>query len=980
MPEDETDVKTEGATLLRKAGESLVPIFVTAGSLLGFVAFAGAVIVWTRFFALEVPPDQAVKAVPRSELVATGSSVLLLFGFFGTLAVLATYLVDRSGRATQGMQRMLLALTTVESGIAIAVVPGGWDGGKVLAVVLLIILAGLALALTFARGLIEFKDTHHPRPGEKLRPKFDPSLLRDDNGGWRASVRALWAIVVLVGLVGGFVTVLLLVDLPVFLLVVVLAQIVMMLFAIGLCVRGADGEIRESKAAEKCREKKAEAEGGKPPEERWERRPTRPVFNLRGVLLTAGVAVLAIVLPVVVTGQLWLAAPLGSAGILGFGLWRIADLSKKSFMWFGLAVFLSVPLFGTLALMTRNLADPQVQPMALIRKSDGPNEAIQGLYVTEADKRVYFATVATEGCSSDLTPGSGRLEWVPRSEVVAMSVGPLQSVEDAGSRALEMAYSLTPAVETGSGVEPSLGAAKEEAPGGEPQPPASPERDKRLAHTGPAVRPNFGSGLSLTPDDASPGEKVTLRMSAPNKDDDVQGFGRTRNGHALRVGGVRANIAKEPARRAESAEFMQTEEGQLLLLEKGEPYAMKGTENYVSVPGTDGELKGPFYLKLIDRRVLAVGDQPVGRGGFYLKLQSDTGSVPGPPRLARERQEVELKAPGRAGALGETERVPLDPSPLGQAWHEREITFEVPKSASTGAVTVECSQLAGGPLLQVAHAPEARITVRMQPGSNHVSFDSSRSTDDDSEELSRRWDIGGLRRGNPAQTSADLRRGNPPPMSVDLPPRFGAYSVELTVTDETGRSSSTQIRLLRTPAPLFPFNKSELVNPRQIERVHRTLMHLVRKELPAAIEIDGHADDPGTPRENARLSLERAQYVRRILRPKRPMKEVMDGAEIPVKTFAYGEGCPVDPRPGRRPRNRRVDVFVLARGVSIAPSAGCHARHFESDDWRLHACAAQPQQEGEPKPGGGFLVEFRKLIKGLLLGRPPEPPGQSCAS
>ncbi len=976
MPEDEKDVKTEGAAaLLRKAGEALVPIFVTAGSLLGFVAFAGAVIVWTRFFALEVPPDQAVKAVPRSELVATGSSVLLLFGFFGTLAVLATYLVDRSGRATQGMQRMLLALTTVESGIAIAVVPGGWDGGKVLAVVLLVILAGLALALTFARGLIEFKDTHHPRPGEKLKPKFDPSLLRDDSGEWRASLWTLWAIVALVGFAAGFVAVLLLVDLPVFILVAVLAQIVLMLLAIGLCVCIAAGEISMSKAAEECRKKQAGAGSRQRREERWERRPTRPVFNLGGVLLTAGVGVLAIALPVMATGQLWLAAPLGAAGILGFGLWRIADLSKKGFMWFGLAVFLSVPLFGTLALMTRNLADPQVQPMALIRKTDGPNEAIQGLYVTEADKRVYFATVATEGCSSDLTPGSGRLEWVPRSEVVAMSVGPLQSVKDAGSRALEMAYSLTPAVETGSGVEPSLGVGKGEAPEGEPQAPASPELDKRLAHTGPAVRPNFGSGLSLTPDDASPGEEVTLRMSAPNKDDDVQGFGRTRNGHALRVGGVRANIAKEPARRAESAEFMQTAEGQLLLLEKGEPYAKTGNEDYVSVPGTDGELKGPFYLKLIDRRVLAVGDRPMEPGGIYLQLRPETGSVPRSPRLADKRQKVKLRAPGPAGALGKFEWTPLDPNPLGQAWHEREITFEVPKSASTGAVTVECSQLAGEPLLQVAHAPEARITVRMQPGSDRVSFDSSRSTDGDNEELSQRWDIGGLRRGNPAQTSADRGHGKSPPMWVDLPPRPGAYSVELTVTDETGRSSSTQVRLLRTRPSLFPFNESELGDTRPLKRVHRTLMDLLRKELPVAIEIDGHADDPGTPRENARLSLERAQYVRQMLQPKRPMKGVMDGAEIPVKTFAYGEGCPVDPRPGRRPRNRRVDVFVLARGVSVAPSAGCHARHFESDDWRLHACAAEPQQEGEPKPGSGFLVEFRKLIKGLLFGRPAEPPG-----
>ncbi|HSR93300.1 MAG TPA: OmpA family protein [Solirubrobacterales bacterium] len=967
MPEDETGVKKEGVTLLRKAGEALVPIFVTAGSLLGFVAFAGAVIVWTRFFALEVPPDQAVKAVPRSELVATGSSVLLLFGFFGALAVLATYLVDRSGRATQGMQRMLLALATVESGIAIALVPGGWSVGKVHATVALVVLAGVALALTFARGLIEFKDIHDPRPREKLKPELDPSLLRDDSGKWRASVWILWAIVALVCLVAGLVTVLFVVDLSVFLTGVVFVVIVAAGLAIGLYVCCAACEICYSKAVEKYGKEKAKAEGWKPPGDRWERRPTRPVFHLEGVLLTALVGAVAIFLSVVFTGRLWLAVPLGSAAVLSFGLWRIADLSKEGFMWFGLAVFLSVPLFGTLAMMARNLADPQVQPMALIRKTDGPNEAIQGLYVTEANKRVYFATVATEGCSSDLTPGSGRLEWVPTSEVVAMSVGPLQSVEDAGARALEMAYSLTPAIETGSGVEPSLGIGQEKAPKGESQVLASPLLDKRLAHTGPAVRPNFGAGLSLTPADASPEEDVTLRMSAPNKNDDVQGFGRTRSGRALRVGGVRANIAKEPARTAEGAEFMRTDRGQLLLLAKGEPYVETSKGTYVSVPGSGEELKGPRFLKLIDRRVLEVEGESVGRGGFYLELKSAQGPVPGPPQLAEEGQEVMLKAADTDGVLRKPQRAYLDPSPLGQAWHEREITFEVPKSASTGAVTVECSQLAGEPLLQVTHAPEARISVRMHPGSDRVSFNSRRSTDDDEEEMSRRWDIGGL------------RRGHLPGMSVDLPPRLGAYVVKLTVTDESGRSGSTEIRLLRTPASLFPFDKSELSDPGPIERTHHTLMHLLAKELPAAIEIDGHADDPGTPRENARLSLERAEYVRQMLRPTGPIAGVGPKAEIPVKTLAYGEDCPVDPRPGRRPRNRRVDVFVLDPGVSIAPPAGCHVRHFESDDWHLRTCTGDPPQEGEPKPGGGFLADFRKLVTGLLLGTPAEPPGRTCS-
>src|SRR5258708_32814925 len=126
-PADEPsgDGVSQASLLVKKIGEALVPFSVTAGRLIGFFAFAGAVIVWTRFYALGVPPDQAVKAVPRNELVATGSSLLLLFGFFWARAVPAPYLVDRGGRATPKMLRGLVGLGGLESGVAIASAGGG---------------------------------------------------------------------------------------------------------------------------------------------------------------------------------------------------------------------------------------------------------------------------------------------------------------------------------------------------------------------------------------------------------------------------------------------------------------------------------------------------------------------------------------------------------------------------------------------------------------------------------------------------------------------------------------------------------------------------------------------------------------------------------------------------------------------------------------------------------------------------------------
>ena len=97
--------------------------------------------------------------------------------------------------------------------------------------------------------------------------------------------------------------------------------------------------------------------------------------------------------------------------------------------------------------------------------------------------------------------------------------------------------------------------------------------------------------------------------------------------------------------------------------------------------------------------------------------------------------------------------------------------------------------------------------------------------------------------------------------------------------------------------------------------------------------------------------------MRDALRPAKGIDGVASGAEIPVRTVAYGEGCPLDRRPGRRPRNRRVDVFVLDRGVSLAPPAGCHARALQSTVWRL-ACGKAPAR--------GFRAELRTLIRGLL--------------
>ncbi|MGV1048271.1 MAG: OmpA family protein [Solirubrobacterales bacterium] len=878
-------------------------MLITAGSLVGFVAFAGAVIVWTRFQAINVPPDQAVKAMPREELVATGSSLLLIFGFFGVLTVLAAYLVDRSGRATPGMVRWLLAVLAVEGVTAVILTEHLSPGRTVVIATMFLFPVFLTFLLTFVPILTRFEDELAARESETLAPKI-PLLQQRHNRQWikRDQLRPMGA-----ALACGAVSAGLLVGLEpaltdfVAYLAFGLALAALILALVGLVpvirrlwrIWKEQMEARESARAAKARPRV---------EVLPVHRPQRFYFRSLGIALSWGLMLVAVVLPALVLWQFWLAISLGVAVALTGSLWRIAVLPKPGFMWFGLAVFLSVPLFGTLTLMARNLAHPQVQPMALIRSSDGPDEAIQGLYVTEGDDRIYFAEVATEGCRNEVTPTSGRLLWVPKSEVVAMSLGPLESVEQASRSALEMSYALTPAVETPAGTEVSLTSAEKQS--GKRVGEAVPsENDHRLENAGPAVQPNFGAGLSLSPEEAAPGEIVTLTMSSPNGG----GFGRFRSGKTLRLGGVRADVVKVGARSAERAEYVETESGHLLRLEKDEPYVERGSE-YVPLSKARGGPRQPQYLKLADRSVVSVreGEKKLSP---YLKLEEGTTA----PLLDGDPEVVLRESADEPGTK-------LDHQPLSQAWYRNRIQFVVPENAATGTVSVECRQLAGQPLLRVDHAPKARIVVRMVPGSGRVTLDSSHSSDEDSKDLTRRWTVGGLRRGHSTT------------MSADLPPRLHPYAVTLAVTDQSGEEDTTTVRLLRLPAWFFALDRAAPEDGPEIEDAAGVLRQLAKRATPAAIEVVGNADDTGGSHHNMVLSMRRAENVRDALLPGGSTATAAESSavEVPVTTLAYGEGCPLDSRGGMRPRNRRVDVFVLDPGVRVVSPAGCHPGRFES--------------------------------------------------
>jgi hypothetical protein len=151
-----------------------------------------------------------------------------------------------------------------------------------------------------------------------------------------------------------------------------------------------------------------------------------------GLYLLVVVAIAGAVL--LANPELWLGGVLLVAALLGRAVMRVARLSGNNFGWYGVALFLSVVLFGAALNVLRTIDLPQVQPAALLRENDA--EGVCGLYITETDDRIYLArTDLAEPEGKRPIRTSGRIFWVPREDVTDFSVGSLQSIRDAEKRA-----------------------------------------------------------------------------------------------------------------------------------------------------------------------------------------------------------------------------------------------------------------------------------------------------------------------------------------------------------------------------------------------------------------------------------------------------------------------------------------------------------------------------------------------------------------
>ena len=457
-----------------------LPAIAGAVGILGFVALVGGAIQWVRFFSAGLPADQAVRVMPEAELVTIGAVSLVAFAVLGVLAVLLLYSLDSNGNASIGTLRGLFALAGVETLVALLSADLPWEEYAGLVPALLIVggiayaaLSGVPARLrerdarrraddTLRAALLPFRAAQDRYDDVLFQMKGTPPngplmiLLREASMELRRARRE-WN------------------------------------RALDAWIAAGPEEEREHRraATERFRDVPANGEEQpvRPPAEaqlaaviaskpelepkpkpkpkprpkakrrrpaprtaaepgmlaearRWFREARRwfRAFRVRLALaaialLVAGMVVLAIAGPDgqdeeerLFAGGLFVVILLAAAN---FGLAR----ATQRFAWYGVGALLSLILFGAAMNIGRTVIDPEVQPLALVRKSD--QRALCGVYVTETDKRVYLGRVVGDEGKNEIGAdlGSGRMFWVPSADVDVVSIGPRQEIEDAEVRA-----------------------------------------------------------------------------------------------------------------------------------------------------------------------------------------------------------------------------------------------------------------------------------------------------------------------------------------------------------------------------------------------------------------------------------------------------------------------------------------------------------------------------------------------------------------
>lgn len=399
------DAPSLGSRLGSLALEALPAIIGTVG-FVGFIAVIGGAIQWTRFWAAELPSDQAVRAMPKAELVSTA-----LFTVLGLAALLLVYLLDHRGAESARARRGLLVILAVELACSALIIDLAWWE--------YLLLVGWAVLVAIAA----YRPVEHAARaiGAHLdrAPDDDPAVVED---------RAVYE-----------------------------GEAERMAAAEADFEAARDAwDVAQLRWRRRSRRERAEAahawraaqDAHDLAHRRWTRierehaphnhdRPRRAREPWLAQLVPALVVLGVGLVPVASYDETrWLLGVLAVPPLLFVALVGVSRASPR-FAWYGVAVFLSVPFFGGVLAVADTLHTPRVQPIAVARKSD--DRALCGVYITQANDRLYVGRVqGKSGSDRKAEPRSGRIFSIPMSDVDIATVGPLQSIPQAERRAIAL--------------------------------------------------------------------------------------------------------------------------------------------------------------------------------------------------------------------------------------------------------------------------------------------------------------------------------------------------------------------------------------------------------------------------------------------------------------------------------------------------------------------------------------------------------------
>jgi len=406
-----------------------LPAIGSAVGFVGFVAVLGAAIEWVRFSAAGLPADQAVRVASRPELVATGAVSLIAFTLLGLLAVMVAYLADPRGEGTVRLGVWTVILGLGEALFAAWYTTDGWENRVVTGFALLGLAVsagrvsiGIAHGVAARRELEKLRSSH-----EELRealeatagdPANPDAVQRRTRAYHRLRVATAEADETLAEPADAS----------------SLSPIVVTEAApSGEEVLELDRHAR--RVAQDISRKLARG-GPRPPVGE----AVRSFVSTQGVSASAMFILVVVILAVVIPSPEYLLLLVGVVIVLNTALFGVA-LATSRFRWYGVALFLSVPLFGAVLGGVRTFRSPKLQPVALIRKAS--DHAICGVYIAESNDRVYLGRVELKtNKDKRAIPGAGRIFWVPKSDVDMIKIGSPQSISDANGRAPELAREL----------------------------------------------------------------------------------------------------------------------------------------------------------------------------------------------------------------------------------------------------------------------------------------------------------------------------------------------------------------------------------------------------------------------------------------------------------------------------------------------------------------------------------------------------------